>query len=138
MDAARLSDRDGPAQRLAIDGQNDAPSWWRVWGWRLEEAGEGLFQGQGIEGLAEDAAPRTRMGHGGTWQAKEAGELGGTQFGPVSHGFDATIAGELGHHGEGQHDWEGVAETAALTLIGNGLEVGGEGLEAKGKGQVVR
>ena len=79
---------------------------------RLEKGAESLLQGGGVDGVAEDAAPRAVMRHGGTWEPKELREVRRAEFGPVGQGFEAAVAGELSDHGEREQGREGGALAA--------------------------
>src|SRR5919205_98180 len=114
---------DSPAQRLAIDGENDTGAGRRLvrHPWRLEEGAERLLHLTGVDRRAQDAAPGTLVGQGGAREAKQLGEVGGAELGPMGDGLSAPLPRELGEHGTGQQDGQGRAPTAPRAAVGDGL-----------------
>ena len=138
MDPLRVSEGNRAAQRLAIDRHDDAGAGGcglRRW---LKEGTEGVLDRARVDGGAEHTTPGALMRHLGAFETEEGGKVGGAEARPVGERFKPPLPSEFGEHGEGKEDGEGIAATAALAAVGDGLEMGSQGVEAEGEGDIRR
>ncbi len=78
------------------------------------------------------------MRHLRPFEAEEAGQVGGAEARPVRERLKSRLPGELGEHGEGAEDGQGIAAAAGLAAVRDGLEMGGQGLETEGERDIRR